>query len=312
MSFRILFNQGNLTILLLGFLLNTSLFSQLPTAQQVARHMKVGWNLGNTLEAICGENAWGNPATIQKLIDSVKAAGFDAVRLPCVRGCHTTNGVINATWFARVKEVVDYCINDSIYMIINIHWHGGWLENNVTTSAQAAVNAKQKNYWTQIAKYFKDYDEHLLFANANEPNVSDAAGMSVLLSYHQTFIDAVRATGGNNTMGILDRNTGAVVDKVLLDAVMQGAGKRNTTSIIDKPNLDIKNEFMLEQNYPNPFNPASVITYEVPKSTNVSIRVYDSLGRQVAVLINHEIKSAGIHKISFNASYFAERSIFLL
>ena len=111
------------------------LFSQLPTAQQVASNMKVGWSLGNTLEAICSETAWGNPKTTQKLIDSVKAAGYDAVRLPCAWDCHTTNGVINAAWIARVKEVVDYCINDSLYVIINIHWDNGWLENNVTTSA---------------------------------------------------------------------------------------------------------------------------------------------------------------------------------
>jgi len=161
--------------------------------------MKVGWNMGNTLEAICGETAWGGAYTTQKFIDSVKAAGFNAVRLPCAWDCHTNNGIINSAWIARVKEVIDYCINDSLYVMLNIHWDGGWLENNVTTSAQDAVNEKQHNYWTQIANYFKDYDEHLLFAGANEPNVDNAAGMTVLLSYHQTFIDAVRATGGNNS-----------------------------------------------------------------------------------------------------------------
>ena len=198
-SIILFFNRRILTIFLLGLFLYTSLFSQLPTAQQVASQMNVGWNLGNTLEAICGENAWGNPTTTQTIINSVKAAGFDAVRLPCAWDCHTTNGVIDGAWIARVKEVVDYCINDNMYVVLNIHWDGGWLENNVTTSAQAAVNTKQQNYWTQIANYFKDYDEHLLFAGANEPNVEDATGMSVLLSYHQTFIDAVRATGGNNS-----------------------------------------------------------------------------------------------------------------
>ena len=196
---NLLFNRGILPILFIGVFLYSQTFSQLPTAQQIASHIRVGWNLGNTLEAICGETAWGNPQTTQKLIDSVKAAGYNAIRLPCAWDCHTTNGVIKASWIARVKEVIDYCINDSLYVIINIHWDGGWLENNVTSSAQETVNAKQKNYWTQIANYFKDYDEHLLFASANEPNVDNAAGMSILLSYHQTFIDAVRATGGNNS-----------------------------------------------------------------------------------------------------------------
>ena len=133
------------------------------------------------------------------MIDSVRAEGFNTVRIPCAWDCHTANGVIDTAWIARVKQIIDYCINDNMYVILNIHWDGGWLENNVTTGAQAAVNAKQKNYWTQIANYFKGYNEHLLFASANEPNVSDATGMSVLLSYHQTFINAVRATGGNNS-----------------------------------------------------------------------------------------------------------------
>ena len=200
-SIKLFFNRRSLTIILFGLILNTPLFSQLPTAQQIASQMKVGWNMGNTLEAICGETAWGGAYTTQKLIDSVKAAGLNAVRLPCAWFCHsdTVTSEIDADWIARVKEVVDYCINDSLYVIINIHWDSGWLENRVNTANQKQVNKRQNAYWTQIANYFKDYDEHLLFASANEPNVDDAAGMTVLLSYHQTFIDAVRATGGNNS-----------------------------------------------------------------------------------------------------------------
>jgi aryl-phospho-beta-D-glucosidase BglC (GH1 family) len=173
----------------------------LPTAREVAGKMKVGWNMGNTLEAICGETAWGGAYTTQKLIDSVKSAGFNAVRLPCAWFCHsdTITNVIDAEWLARVKEVVDYCINDSLYTIINIHWDRGWLENKVDMADSAIVKKRQHAYWTQIANYFKDYDEHLLFASANEPNVNDDTGMSILLSYHQTFINAVRATGGNNS-----------------------------------------------------------------------------------------------------------------
>jgi endoglucanase len=173
------------------------------TAAQIVSQMKVGWNLGNTLEAICGENAWGNPTTTQTFINAVKAAGFNAIRLPCAWDCHATNGTIDPAWLSRVKTVVDYCMNANLYTIINIHWDNGWLENNVTTGAQSSVNAKQQNYWTQIANTFKSYDGRVLFASANEPNVEDATGMSVLLSYHQTFINAVRATGGNNSSRVL-------------------------------------------------------------------------------------------------------------
>jgi len=184
--------------LMIGLFLCSGARAQLPTAQSIASKLKMGWNQGNTFEAICGTTAWGGVQPTKQLIDLVKASGFNTVRLPCAWDCHATNGVIDPNWFATIKQAVDLCIGDSLYVIINIHWDGGWLENNVTTSAQASVNAKQKNYWTQIANYFKNYDQHLLFASANEPNVSDATGMSVLLSYHQTFVNAVRATGGNN------------------------------------------------------------------------------------------------------------------
>jgi aryl-phospho-beta-D-glucosidase BglC (GH1 family) len=100
---------------------------------------------------------------------------------------------------ARVKQVVQYCVNDGMYVVLNIHWDGGWLENNITTRAQSSVNAKQKAYWEQIATAMRDFDEHVMFASANEPAASDATGMSVLLSYHQTFVNAVRSTGGHNT-----------------------------------------------------------------------------------------------------------------
>ena len=179
----------------------TSVNSQ--TAAQIVSQMKIGWNLGNTLEAICGETAWGNPITNQTLINSVKAAGFNAVRLPCAWDCHADNGTIDSAWLFRVKTVVDYCMNANLYVILNIHWDNGWLENNVNTGSQSFVNAKQKSYWTQIANTFKSYNDHLLFASANEPNVDDASQMAVLLTYHQTFIDAVRATGGNNSTRVL-------------------------------------------------------------------------------------------------------------
>lgn len=181
--------------------ISITLKAQLPTAQEIASQMKVGINLGNTLEAICSEDAWGAGHTSQLLIDSIKAAGFNTIRLPVAWFCHsdTVNSVIDSAWMARVKQVVDYCMNAGFYVIINAHWDKGWLENRVNEANQAIVNQRQQAYWTQIAEYFNEYDEHLLFAGANEPNVHDAAAMAVLLTYHQTFIDAVRATGGNNS-----------------------------------------------------------------------------------------------------------------
>ncbi|MCW0484534.1 glycoside hydrolase family 5 protein [Gaoshiqia sediminis] len=190
-----------LLIFAVGLLMSMNVRAQLPTARELAKQMHVGWNLGNTLEAICGEDAWGGGRTSQTLIDSVKAAGFNTIRIPVAWFCHsdTITSEIDADWIARVKDVVDYCICDSLYVIINMHWDNGWLENRIDVANQPKVNERQYAYWTQIADYFKDYDEHLLFAGANEPNASDSVGMSILLSYYQTFVDAVRATGGNNS-----------------------------------------------------------------------------------------------------------------
>lgn len=175
--------------------------SQLPAATEVVGKMRVGWNLGNTLEAICGETAWGGAVTSQQLIDSVKAAGFNAVRLPVAWFCHadTVTSTIDEAWMKRVKEVVDYCIKDSMYVVLNMHWDKGWLENRINKANQQEVNKRLQKYWKQIATTFKNYDEHLLFAGANEPNVKDPVAMDILLSFYQTFINTVRTTGGRNT-----------------------------------------------------------------------------------------------------------------
>jgi hypothetical protein len=225
----------------MGILSATTAVCQLPTAQQVASQMKVGWNLGNTMEAICGEDAWNNPVTTQTLINSVKAAGFNTIRIPCAWDCHTYAGVIDAAWIARVKEVVDYCISNNMYVILNIHWDGGWLDNNITRQKQSTVIAKQTNYWTQIANYFKAYDEHLLFAGSNEPPVDDAAAMGILLSYHQAFIDAVRATGGNNSSRTL---------------IVQGPSadiEKTNTLMNTMPTDQIANRLMVEVHYYTPY-----------------------------------------------------------
>jgi aryl-phospho-beta-D-glucosidase BglC (GH1 family) len=83
-----------------------------------------------------------------------------------------------------------------MYVLLNIHWDGGWLEQNCTVAKKDSVNAKQKAFWEQIATTMRDFDEHLMFASANEPNTnSDTTQMAALMSYHQTFVNAVRSTG---------------------------------------------------------------------------------------------------------------------
>ncbi|AYB35694.1 cellulase family glycosylhydrolase [Chryseolinea soli] len=173
------------------------------TAVQLADKITLGWNLGNTMEAPGGETGWGSPVITEDYIKFVKQNGFNAIRIPCAwNWYHVDNQAtahIDQNWLNRVKEVVGYCVKNDMYVLLNIHWDGGWLENNCTPVKKDSVNAKQKALWEQIATTMRDFDEHLMFASANEPNADDATKMGVLHSYHQTFIDAVRSTGGRNT-----------------------------------------------------------------------------------------------------------------
>lgn len=171
-----------------------------------ARSIYAGINLGNTLEATGGETAWGAPLTSQAIIDYMKEMGFDAVRLPCSWNQYLeADGLtVQPSWMARVKEVVDYCINADMHVMLNIHWDGGWMQEHCDASVDteetiAGIESKLYNIWTQIATTFRDYDGRLAFAGANEPAVSNRDDMYVLKRYEQAFVDAVRATGGNNT-----------------------------------------------------------------------------------------------------------------
>lgn len=188
-------------------------------ALTLAKQMYAGINIGNTMEVPGGETGWGNPRVSKEYIDGLKAAGFNAVRIPCAWDSHIINqetNEIDPAWLDRVSEVVGYCRDNEMYAIVNIHWDGGWLEENCTPEAQEANNAKQHALWTQIASKLNVYDEYLLFAGCNEPNVENAEQMAVLKSYEQTFIDAVRATGGNNaTRCLIVQGPSTDIDKTL-------------------------------------------------------------------------------------------------
>ncbi len=211
------------TIALLAAALTTQAQTGFDTpVKQMIEQMAPGWNLGNTMEAgnnannftnkggLGAETSWQQTKTTQQLIDYVKARGFKSVRIPCawVMG-HLSDGnnyTIDPQWMARVKEIVDYCLQANLYVIINDHWDGGWLENHI---ADTNINTINKNktilhaLWTQIATAFRDYDERLLFAGLNEPNADNQNATNNLVQYEQVFIDAVRATGGNNTRRVL-------------------------------------------------------------------------------------------------------------
>jgi endoglucanase len=173
-------------------------------------NMAPGWNLGNSLEAYAGgtlpktssqETVWGNQAVNQALMNGVKTAGFKSIRIPVAWAQYAnSNNVIAPFWLARVKQVVDMARSAGLYVILNEHWDGGWLQP--TYAAQTSAKPKLAALWTQVANYFRGYDQHLLFAGTNEVTVNWAAptaeNCSVQKGYNQAFVNAVRKTGGNN------------------------------------------------------------------------------------------------------------------
>lgn len=183
------------------------------TPMELVADMKIGWNLGNSLDATGGtgvmsELAWGNPKTKEAMIDDVLEAGFNVIRIPVTWDGHIGTAPeykIHDMWLARVKEVVDYAYNKGAYVILNTHheeWYMPTEENKVANGEQLAA------IWTQIAEYFKDYDEHLIFEGLNEPRLrgtskewtGDATASEVINYWERLFVDAVRATGGNNSL----------------------------------------------------------------------------------------------------------------
>ena len=195
--------------------------------EAILEDMGLGWNLGNSLDATGGsgldtETSWSNPKTTQALIDKVKSLGFNTVRVPVSWGKHVSgdNYTIDSAWLARVKEVVDYCYKNDMYVILNIH-------HDTKSSASAsgagyyprssAYSSSEKfvtSVWSQMAEYFKDYDYHLIFETLNEPRligtgyewwfskwnipseVKDA--IDCINKLNQKAVDTIRDTGSNN------------------------------------------------------------------------------------------------------------------
>ena len=203
------------------------------TATEAVKNMGVGWNLGNTLEAnsqqvydvtqdsywgqqdLSSETCWGNYVTKPVLLKMMKDAGFGAIRVPVTWYNHMDkDGNVDAAWMQRVHEVVDYVISQGLYCIVNVHHDTGadsdtwksWLKADA--SNYNTHKSRYEKLWQQVAEEFKDYDQHLLFEGYNEMldgqsswNFSqDNASYTVINQYAQSFVDAVRATGGNNSV----------------------------------------------------------------------------------------------------------------
>ncbi|MBN2531707.1 MAG: cellulase family glycosylhydrolase [Spirochaetales bacterium] len=201
-------------MILIAFLLasSTVLFAQMRniTGYELVDDMKLGWNLGNSFDSLGGdETAWGNPVTTRELIDMIAARGFKTVRIPVSWGEHVGPGpsyTIDTARLDRVQAVVDYCLADGMYAIVNMHHENEWLIP--TYAAETASTAEMKKIWTQIANRFKSYNDYLIFETMNEPRVEGSAAewsggteenRDVINHFNQAALDAIRATGGNNS-----------------------------------------------------------------------------------------------------------------
>ena len=176
--------------------------------------MRVGWNLGNTLDATGGsglgsETSWGNPKTTKEMIDAIVDEGFNVIRIPITWERHFGKAPeykIDEAWLNRVQEVVDYAFERDVYVIINCH-HEDWHFPSDKNKEQASEILRA--LWTQIAERFRDYGEKLIFEGLNEPrkkgtpmewNGGDYEGKQVVNHFAKVFVETVRATGGNNTI----------------------------------------------------------------------------------------------------------------
>lgn len=221
-------------------------------ANEAVKNMGIGWNLGNTLDAnsqsvsditsdaywgqqgMDSETCWGQPKTTREFIKMMKDAGFTAIRVPITWYNHMgADHSIDAAWMARVKEVVDYVIDEGLYCIINVHHDTGAdsRDANGNLTGYHWLKADPENYtsnstrfadvWNQIATTFKDYGQTLLFEGFNEMLDANScwnyptwsansayneeaakASYKAINDYNNLFVTTVRLTGGNNA----DRN----------------------------------------------------------------------------------------------------------
>ena len=178
-------------------------------AVQLAAKMRTGMgiNFGNTMESYPDEGVWVSSKITESYVKYVKSLGFNSVRIPCswvwAHLSDRSKATIDPAWLARVKQVVGWCVANDMYVMLNAHGDNGWLERSVNVMKKDSINAMEKAIWEQIAITMRDFDEHVMFAGTNEPAVDNAEQMAILNGYHETFIKAVRATGGRNAYRVL-------------------------------------------------------------------------------------------------------------
>ncbi len=195
------------------------------SAEEITSQMVIGWNLGNALD--CNNTgysstaapekfatAWGNAVPTQALFESIKAGGFNTVRIPTTWYEHleydsaTDTYVINETWMDFVKQTVDYAYELDMFVILNVH-HENWVNvSEFTDTTYADASAKLEDIWTQVAEKFADYDQHLIFEGMNEPRqtglgssvewgTGDTYSRQYINDLNAIFVDTIRSQGSS-------------------------------------------------------------------------------------------------------------------
>ena len=183
------------------------------TAQDFVEQLGIGWNLGNSFDPVdCTwladdmdleyETAWGNPKVTKELIRYIRSEGFTTIRVPVTWKNHVgaaPDYAIRGEWFDRVQQVVDWCLEEDMYVILNMHHESAWLTNASKDYDQTMI--QYRAIWTQIATRFQDYDEHLLFESMNEigfDDLGDTEGCALQNRINAEFTELIRNSGGHN------------------------------------------------------------------------------------------------------------------
>lgn len=304
--------------LILGFLLYVGITSNIPgnqmlvhaatnfTAQQVANNIKVGWNLGNTLDAYnyswgymqnstATETKWSNPITTKAMISAVSKKGFNAIRIPVTYYNHMNkDGTIDSVWLNRVEQVVKYALENNMYVIMNVHHDtgmAGWIYADTDTYSRDKANLNK--IWKQIAYRFKNYDTKLLFECTNEILNKERGwdwgkyykDFRVVHDLNQEFINLVRSTGGNNSIRNLVLSTyGASTDS---SPIEQSFYKAYTDTVSGHLILSVHNYMTSTTQINNVLG--SLKSYS--KKYNIPI-IIDEFGTKSSVSIEYRVNSA--------------------
>lgn len=184
------------------------------SAMEAVAAMQPSWNLGNTLDAIPDEDSWGNGQTTKATFEKIATDGFRSVRIPVTWSDHqsaTALYTIDATYMARVKQLVDWALDSGLYVVLNVH-HDSWMWVEKITSDHDNVMARFNSTWSQISTTFRDAPRTLVFEGINEPSfagATDAQKFQYLRELQTSFHSVVRASGGANANRLLSLTTPA-------------------------------------------------------------------------------------------------------